>query len=341
MDIKVTRDTTNNYTLFSDGDAVAKTLLRDHVRAIDDSEDDLIKIYLDTAIDYMQQLSNRLLGVHQVDVYLDKDESNSPVTIHGIQDIVSVGALYYLAEDPDNATPFAVTYKVMGEDAIDTGVSYTFGTDTGFGVGQEYTIATDSHGYAWTRIYNVSIIDTTYGGSNVDDVLFTPEAQGSDGVYAYSNVKTTTGGSPTPLSVSANGTSASHALGTLPAGKYRIVAQPRTSGFAITGSPLYHYFNIHNGRDFDNQIVTDTYPMYIDIRKGADNLSDGAEYNRDFWKLNLEAGTALNLLPAQYKQAALLLVGHYYNMREAESIGGITTEVKEGVHRLIQSVRNF
>jgi hypothetical protein len=45
--------------------------------------------------------------------------------------------------------------------------------------------------------------------------------------------------------------------------------------------------------------------------------------------------------PLQVLEAILLLVGHYYNQREAEHIGGITSTVKEGVDRLLISAKKY
>ena len=66
-----------------------------------------------------------------------------------------------------------------------------------------------------------------------------------------------------------------------------------------------------------------------------------SRFTKGFVKIECDAGKALDSLPKQYKQAALLLVGHYYNMREAEAVGGITMELKEGVQRLMASARLY
>lgn len=212
MNIKITRTAGNNYTLFSAVDATAKTLLRDHVRAIDDSEDTLIKVYLDAAIDYMQELSNRVLGSSSVEVYLDKDEiQKGDIIIPKCQNVSSI-AIFYRKKDN------------------------TYSSDI-----------TNSH----TADY-------------------------------------------------------------------------------VAGATSDKYI-----------VLKHRYPMIVNLRDILELLDEPSEFDRDLIKLTFTSGTSLDVLPAQYKQAALLLVGHYYNMREAESIGGITTEVKEGVHRLIQSVRQF
>lgn len=353
MRVQATRKSTESvYDLFTN-EATAKPLLRSHVRAIDNSEDDLLLIYLEAAVDYMQNLSDRLLGLHDVEVYIDKDESKrGPVTFSGVQNVASVGPLFYNSKDPDDKSPFGLEYKMIGEDAIDTGVTYTFGSDGNFGVGEEYKVLTTTDPFgsnSINKVFNVSIIGNTIAGSAVDSVVFTVRKQAADGTFT-ATLKNAAGVNLSGVRIAtANGDTSALVLGSLPGGNYRVEAQPRAAGQpgANLGDPQYDYFNVHDGRDFDNQIVTSSYPIWIDIHEGcehkqvSDGTTGGADYNRDFWQLHLKAGTAFGSLPKQYRQAALLLVGHYYNMREAENIGGITTELKEGVSRLIQSVRQF
>lgn len=219
MNLKVTRTDSNaSTTLFAAAEADALTLLRSHVRAIDNSEDDLLKIYLDAAIDYMQELSDRLLGVHDVVVTLDYDEviHHHGVTIPKCQNIGSSLAIKYRKKD-----------------------------------------------------------------------------------NSFSNDVTAI-----------------------------------QAGDPLANNPDYL-------EDFEYIWQKDRYPALINLRNLPGQLDETSEFSEDFVELAFTAGTALASLPKQYKQAALLLVGHYFNMREAENIGGITTEVKEGVHRLIQSVRQF
>lgn len=212
MNLKITRSSTADTTLFDATEATALTLMRDHVRAIDNSEDDLLKVYLSAAIDYMQELSDRVLGSSTVVVYLDKDEvQNGDIIIPKCQDVSSV-TLHYREKD------------------------------------------------------------NTYSGNVLDE----------DGDDYIASIKAE-----------------------------------------------------------DYIILSTRYPMVVNLSKILDKLDEPSEFNRDLIKLSFTAGTALGSLPRQYKQAALLLIGHYYNMREAENIGGITTEVKEGVRRLMQSVRQF
>lgn len=348
MRVEATRQSSETvYDLFTN-EETAKPLLRSHVRAIDDSEDDLLLIYLEAAVDYMQNLSDRLLGVHDVTVYIDKDESKrGPVTFSGVQNVTSVGPLFYNAKDPDDESPFSLGYKMIGEDAIDTDVDYTYGDDDDYGVGREYQVGTATHGATFNLTFNVSVIDTTIDNLNVDQVRFIVQKQDSDGNWSNGIVNAAGVTVPATKTVDANGNSTALSFTSLAGGNYRVEAQAvNNPGPEQTyiGEKEYDYFNVHNGRDFDNQIVTSSYPIWIDIHKGCDHKQvgdNGTDYNRDFWKLHLTAGTPFESLPKQYKQAALLLVGHYYNMREAENIGGITTELKEGVRRLIQSVRQF
>ena len=82
MNIKITRTSTDaGYTLYDSNEATAMGLIRSHVRAIDDSEDDLLELYLDAAIDYMQELSDRVIGTSDVVVTLDINEARRGITI--------------------------------------------------------------------------------------------------------------------------------------------------------------------------------------------------------------------------------------------------------------------
>lgn len=186
-------------------------LMRNHVRAIDNSDDDLLKVYLDAALDYMQSLTDRLLGSHTVVALVDYDELKYRIELTGVNDITTDG----------------ITVKYRKEDG-------------------------------------------TFSGDITSD---------SDGDYIS---------------------------------------------------------------DLKYLIVDDIYPPYIYFENLQDKVSaTDSEFVKGYVKLEMTAGKDLASLPRQYKQAALLLVGHYYNQREAENIGGIVMEVKEGVHRLMQSVRQF
>ena len=82
------------------------------------------------------------------------------------------------------------------------------------------------------------------------------------------------------------------------------------------------------------------YPVEIDFTE-ATEPTDANEYDVDLYKIVLTGGDNVKELPHQYRQAMLLLVGHYDMHREAEVIGAVTNEVKEGVHRLLSSVRQW
>ena len=211
MNIKVTRSSRTSTTLFDASEATALALMRNHVRAIDNTDDDLLKVYLDAALDYMQSITNRLLGSHTVEVLVDHDELKSRIELVGINEIASPG----------------MTAKYRKADG-------------------------------------------TYSGDLLD----------------------------------------SHSA---------------------------DYIS-----DLDYLIIDDIYPAYIYFDNLLDKVSDtDTKFTKGYLKLEMTAGTALASLPSQYKQAALLLVGHYYNMREAEAIGGITMELKEGVQRLMSSARLY
>jgi hypothetical protein len=211
MNIKVTRSSLTSTELFAAAEADALALMRNHVRAIDDSDDDLLKVYLDAAIDYMQSLTDRLLGTHSVEVLVDYDELEHPVELAGVNNI--------------DGTTITVKYR-LASGALSTDVT--------------------------------------------DDT----------------------------------------------AGDYLA--------------------------DLKYIVIEDIYPAYIYFENFRDLVSDTAtEYKKGYVKVSFNAGVALSSAPLQYKQAALLLVGHYYNMREAEAIGGITMELKEGVQRLMASARQY
>lgn len=212
MNIKVTRSSLTSTELFDANEATALALMRNHVRAIDDSEDDLLKVYLEAAIDYMQSLTDRLLGSHSVQVLVNYDELDHYIRLAGVNNV-------------DGST---ITIKYRKADG-------TFSGD---------------------------IIDDTPGADYLEDLK-------------------------------------------------------------------YH-------------IIDDIYPVYIYLENLKELVSDTrSDYVEGFVKIDMTAGVALSSVPLQYKQAALLLVGHYYNQRETENVGGITMEIKEGVHRLMQSARQF
>lgn len=83
------------------------------------------------------------------------------------------------------------------------------------------------------------------------------------------------------------------------------------------------------------------YPVQVDLTKSEapQDLNEDQDY--DLYKIVLTGGENVKDLPKQFTQAALMLVAHYDAHREAEYVGGITTEIKEGVQRLLASVRRY
>ncbi len=185
-------DITSTYTAT---DLLPMEIIRMHVRALDDSEDTLLGYYLDAAISYLAQQTNRVLGNATATVVLDKDAASEVVALHGMNDVTAVTVEY-----------------------LTTGNTY-------------------------------ATLDT------------------SD-------------------------------------------------------------YSVHTA-----------YPATVDLTEALP--SDLNDKGDDCYRITVTCGKALADLPKQYHQAALLLVGHYYNQREAEVIGQITSELKEGVRRLIMSARQF
>lgn len=87
-------------------------------------------------------------------------------------------------------------------------------------------------------------------------------------------------------------------------------------------------------------IYVDTYPIEIDWTK-VEQPSDIHVREKQVYRITLSGGDNVKDLPRQYRQAMLLLVGHYDSQREAEYIGGLTTEIKEGVQRLLATVKVY
>ena len=83
------------------------------------------------------------------------------------------------------------------------------------------------------------------------------------------------------------------------------------------------------------------YPLQVDFRDIEIPADINEDQDYDLYKIVLSGGDNVKDLPRQYRQAMLLLVGHYDSQREAEYIGGITTEIKEGVQRLLATVKVY
>ncbi len=323
-------DNPNEGESLAEVEEAAYALLRNHVRAIDNTEDDLLLIYLEAALDYMEQLTNRILGESDIVVYLNKDEIKHTLPIHKINDVVRMWKLEYRSKDADDKAPWLDPYKMLEADYPDD-----IQNELITGLNDKH-FPLSSAGDTVSLDLNLLISDV----STVTDVTVTFEKQSeSTGEYADTGIASqnfTGGDIATSIAIMLS-TGDSPQQWTK--GLYRAKVVLTDDAGATTS---YLYFTVHNGTDFDNVIITDRYPCYVDFSCYVKTIGeDASDYNEDFARMYFVAGTDLMSVPKQYKQAALLLVGHYYNMREAENIGGITTEVKEGVHRLLQSVRQF
>lgn len=82
------------------------------------------------------------------------------------------------------------------------------------------------------------------------------------------------------------------------------------------------------------------YPVEIDLSE-IDEPADAAVHGTDLYRITLTGGDNVIDLPRQYRQAMLLLVGHYDAHRETEVMGAVTNELKEGVRRLLSTVKQF
>jgi hypothetical protein len=327
MNIKIVRDDAQpSYTLFSSVESTAYDIMRSHVRAYDSDDDALLRLYLDAAIDYMQELSDRILGTSVVTIKLNKSEIEGPITIPKVQDITHLHSLKYRSKDGDLEIPYSESYSFyLDEIPANTpasGVSLTVGE-------RAYEIPHTNHTQSLSLQasgqpdgFNATTYTQTfdYWDTSTNAWLDYEDVDSVSDTYADDR----------PLTNNAH----------LPIGMYRFT-DTLTNAASETAVSTF-YFVVTDGSDlFDCRVATDRYPMYLKIDNLLHLPDDASDYDEDYIEIVLDAGTALGDLPAQYSQAALLLLGHYYNMREAENIGGITSELKEGVKRLIQSVRQF
>ena len=329
MNITITReDTERPYFLFSETEETARAIMRSHVRAYDDSDDDILDIYLAAALDYMQELSNRILGSSVVTIRLNKDEIKRPVIIPKVQNITHFHSLKYRTKDNDDVFPYGSRYSFYLEE-LDANE-----------VADGVTLVPGERFYEIPHSGHAAHVDYFVNGKPAD----LAPTQWRQIVYKWNNTKSEwvefiAGDWSTYISdVSLRDLLDNE--NSLTKGYYKLEDSLRQVGVDVVISNFY--FVVTDGTDlFDNNIITNRYPIFMDISKLAELPSDASEYNEDYVEIVLDAGTPLPSLPQQYAQAALMLMGHYYNMREAENIGGITTELKEGVRRLMQSVRQY
>ncbi len=88
------------------------------------------------------------------------------------------------------------------------------------------------------------------------------------------------------------------------------------------------------------RLRSDVYPAlleFVDFHPSNLNM----DTTKEVYKISFTGGEALSALPKQFGQAVLLLTGHLYNQRESEVIGQVTTEIKMGVDRLLNSMEKF
>ncbi len=96
------------------------------------------------------------------------------------------------------------------------------------------------------------------------------------------------------------------------------------------------------GTQFDDiEFRLDSYPPQIDMTNFTPPADLYTKRDYDLYKFVFTGGDNVRDLPRQYRQAMLLLVGHYDSQREAEYVGGLTTEIKEGVQRLLATVKVY
>lgn len=89
----------------------------------------------------------------------------------------------------------------------------------------------------------------------------------------------------------------------------------------------------------DYVIETDTYPATFKVKNVPNDIT--SDDTASVYRVWFKGGEDVTSLPSQFRIAMMLLVSHYYTNREAEYVGGITTELKEGVKRLLNTVKNF
>jgi len=304
-----------NRTSSVDDTFVSSATMRAHVRAIDDSEDDLLDIYRNAAVDYLQNLSDRVLGLSTAKVLLDYSEFRAPFRIQKLQDITAVNKLEYLKDgEYIKHIPTLPDDEIHGHHEV-AALVFANG-DAVDRVAEVETYDTPVN----VRMIAADLDGATVATFTVDKYNFYSEEWHQVDTSALGQLET------------------SYTFSAAPAGLYRFVYT------AVVDADHTHssirYFAINNGTLFKNKTLFDQYPARFDFSA----LCDLVEYDRDMdhpFVMHVVCGTSMNSLPHQYVQAALLLIGHYYNMREAEVVGGITNEVKEGVRRLVASVRQY
>jgi len=93
--------------------------------------------------------------------------------------------------------------------------------------------------------------------------------------------------------------------------------------------------------DTNAKVRMNAYPIKVDFTKLDEPSGMITDEDEDVYKITLTGGSNVKDLPRQFRQALLLLVGHYDMHRETEYLGGVTSELKEGVSRLISTVKAY
>lgn len=93
-------------------DLVPLTLIRSHVRALDDTEDTELQAYREAAVDFLQQQTNRLLGEGTATIILDRHELERTVRLSGINDITAVTSVQYLDNTASYLTLDSAEYRI-------------------------------------------------------------------------------------------------------------------------------------------------------------------------------------------------------------------------------------
>lgn len=305
----------NRTTSLGDDTFVSSATMRAHVRAIDSSEDSLLRTYRNAAVDYLQNLSDRVLGLSTAKVLLDYYEFRAPFRIQKLQDITSIDKIEYLKDGVFTVYTPDIPDDVQHGHHMNVALTFADGTPV-------------------NRVINVDAASTT-----IDATLEAADTHGS--VVAYWNLYKYNFSSEEYVLVSSQEDSVpisvSHTWENLDIGLYQAEFSSQSSQDGHAHSS-YKYFAISNGTLFKQTALYNQYPAQFDFSELCELVDCDTDTK---FRVTMSCGTDWADLPMQYTQAALLLIGHYYNMREAEAIGGITTEVKEGVHRLVASVRQY
>ena len=115
-----------------------------------------------------------------------------------------------------------------------------------------------------------------------------------------------------------------------------------TGSWTVSSKSYLNDQGTYTALDDSNAKVRNTgYPLQLDFTELEAPSDINTDQKYDLYKVELTGGDNVKDLPRQYRQAMLLLVAHYDSQREAEYVGGLTTEVKEGAQRLINTVKVY